>query len=171
MQAIAVANLKSGSGKSTTSLCLAVGAAQVSSRVLLIDADSQANDTSIVLDGRAPAEPTLSMDCSTRLKAHDAIRETRIKRLEMLPPHAKLADAALALANQLGRDCRLAPALRSLDGRYDLVIADAAPQLSLVSINVLNAVGELLLPVDAGAFSIAGLGRLQESVDPGLALP
>jgi cellulose biosynthesis protein BcsQ len=77
----------------------------------------------------------------------------------------KLADAVLALVDQLGRERRLAVALRTLEEDYELVVVDAAPQLSLVSINVLNAVGELLVPVDAGAFSVAGLGRLQESVD------
>jgi chromosome partitioning protein len=77
----------------------------------------------------------------------------------------KLADVALALVDQLGRERRLAVALRTLEEDYELVVVDAAPQLSLVSINVLNAVGELLVPVDAGAFSVAGLGRLQESVD------
>jgi chromosome partitioning protein len=83
----------------------------------------------------------------------------------VLPAEAKLADASLALWDQLGRERRLSAALRTLEVRYDLVIVDATPKLSLVSINVLNAVGELLVPVDAGAFSVAGLGRLQESVD------
>ena len=54
--------------------------------------------------------------------------------------------------------------MRTIEGRYDLVIVDAAPQLNLVTINVLNAVGELIVPVDAGLYSLVGLGRLEETI-------
>jgi chromosome partitioning protein len=134
-------------------------------RVLLIDADSQSNASMVMLDGRAAADPTLGHVLLDQVGAHEGIRSTRIKGLDLLPADGKLADAALALVDQLGRERRLSAALRAVEGQYDLAVVDAAPQLSLVSINVLNAVGELLVPVDAGAFSVAGLGRLQESVD------
>jgi chromosome partitioning protein len=165
MRTIGVVNLKGGSGKTTTALCLAVGAAMRDLRVLLIDADPQSNASMILLNGKSADDPTLSHVLLDQVEAHDAIRTTRVGGLDILPADGKLADAALALVDQLGRERRLAVALRTLEGDYDLVVVDAAPQLSLVSINVLNAVGELLVPVDAGAFSVAGLGRLQESVD------
>ena len=86
--------------------------------------------------------------------------------MDLLPADGKLADVAFVLVDQLGRERRLAVACTRLEPDYDLSSSTSAPQLSLVSINVLNAVGELLVPVDAGAFS----GRrpaadLQESVD------
>ena len=56
-------------------------------------------------------------------------------------------------------------ALHAVEGNYDLVVVDAAPQLNLVTINVLNTVGELIVPVDAGLYSIVGLGRLEETID------
>jgi chromosome partitioning protein len=165
MRSLGVVNLKGGSGKTTTALCLAVGAAMRSLRVLLIDADPQSNASMILLDGKPVADPTLAHVLLDQVEVHEAIRQTRVGGLDILPADGKLADAALALVDQLGRERRLAVALRDLEQDYDLVVVDAAPQLSLVSINVLNAVGELLVPVDAGAFSVAGLGRLQESVD------
>jgi chromosome partitioning protein len=165
MRSIGVVNLKGGSCKTTTALCLAVGAAMRGLRVLLIDADPQSNASSIMLDGKPAHDPTLSHVLLDQVEAHEAIRSTRVGGLDVLPSDGKLADAALALVDQLGRERRLAVALRTLEEDYELVVVDAAPQLSLVSINVLNAVGELLVPVDAGAFSVAGLGRLQESVD------
>jgi chromosome partitioning protein len=165
MRSLGVVNLKGGSGKTTTALCLAVGAAMRSLHVLLIDSDPQANATMIMLDGKPAHGPTLGNVLLDQVGAHEAIESTRVGGLDILPADGTLADAALALVDQLGRERRLAVALRTVEADYDLVIVDAAPQLSLVSINVLNAVGELLVPVDAGAFSVAGLGRLQESVD------
>jgi chromosome partitioning protein len=165
MRSIAIVNLKGGSAKTTTALCLAVGAAMRGLRVLLVDADPQGNASTVMLDGKPAADPTLAHVLLDQVEPHDAIRSSRIKGLDVLPADGKLADATLVLADQLGRERRLGVALQTIAGDYDLVIVDAAPQLSLVGINVLNAVGELLVPVDAGAFSIAGLSRLQESIE------
>ena len=165
MRSIAVVNQKGGSGKTTTALCLAVGAAMRGRRVLLLDSDPQANSSTVMLDGEPAADPTLSHVLLDQVEASEAIRSTRVEGLDVLPADGKLADAALVLADQLGRERRLRVALETIADDYDLVVVDAAPQLSLVGINVLNAVRELLVPVDAGAFSIAGLGRLQESVE------
>jgi chromosome partitioning protein len=165
MRSIAVANLKGGSAKTTTALCLAVGAAMRGRRVLLLDSDPQGNSSAVMLDGWPAADPTLSHVLLDQVEPHEAIRSTRIEGLDVLPADGKLADATLVLADQLGRERRLRVALETISGDYDLVVVDAAPQLSLVGINVLNAVGELLVPVDAGAFSISGLTRLQESIE------
>src|SRR5207342_1715657 len=83
----------------------------------------------------------------------------------VLPADAQLADAALLLADQLGREHRLRDALQSLAGRYDAIVVDCPPQTSLVVVNVLAAVAELVVPVDAGIYSVAGLAQLQTTVD------
>lgn len=165
MRTIAVVNLKGGSGKTTTSLSLAVGAAARRRRVLVIDADPQANASLTLLDGIAADEPTLSHVLLDQVEVVEAIRPSRVRRVDILPADAKLADAALLLAEQLGRERRLRSALRAVEENYDLVVVDAAPQLNLVTINVLNTVGELIVPVDAGLYSIVGLGRLEETID------
>ena len=158
-------NLKGGSGKTTTSLALAVGAAARKRRVLLIDADPQANASLTLLDGSAAEEPTLGHVLLDQAEIGEAIRPSRVKRVDILPADARLADAALLLAEQLGRERRLRSALHAVEGDYDLLVVDAAPQLNLVTINVLNTVGELIVPVDAGLYSIVGLGRLEETID------
>jgi chromosome partitioning protein len=165
VRSIAVVNLKGGSGKTTTALCLAVGFAGRGRRVLLIDADPQANASLTLLDGEPAGEPTLGHVLLDRAEAAEAIRPSRVGRVDILPADVRLADAALLLAEQLGRERRLRSALRAVEGDYDLAIVDAAPQLNLVTINVLNAVGELIVPVDAGLYSIVGLSRLEETVD------
>lgn len=164
MRSIAIVNLKGGSGKTTTALSLAVGSARRKRRVLLIDSDPQANASLTMLDGATAAEPTLGHVLLDQAEALEAIRPSRVKRVDILPADARLADAALLLAEQLGRERRLRSALRAVEGDYDLVIIDVAPQLNLVTINVLNAAGELVVPVDAGLYSIVGLGRLEETI-------
>lgn len=165
MRSFAVVNLKGGSGKTTTALCLAAGLAKRGRRVLLADADPQANATMTLLDGEAVDGPTLGHVLLDQADAEEAIRPTRLGHLDVLPADSSLADAALLLADQLGRERRLRPVLGDLAGDYDFVLVDAAPQMSLVSINVLNAVDSLVVPVDAGLYSIAGLGKLQETVE------
>jgi chromosome partitioning protein len=162
---IGVVNLKGGSGKTTTALSLAVAAAMRGLRVLLIDSDPQANATLTMLDGNPAHDPTLGHVLLDQAGAVEAVRPSRLPGVELLPADGRLADVALLLADQLGRERRLRGALQAVEGRYDLLIVDSAPQLSLTLINVLNAVEELLVPVDAGLYSIAGLGRLQETVE------
>ena len=165
MRSIAVVNLKGGSGKTTTALCLAVGAADRDLRVLMIDADPQGNASMTMLDGNPPDGPTLGHVLLDRADAVEAVRPTRVEGVDLIPADARLADAALLLADQLGRERRLRNAMAAVEGDYDLVVIDAAPQLNLVGINVLNYAAELLVPVDAGLYSVAGLGRLQETVE------
>jgi chromosome partitioning protein len=163
-RSIAVVNLKGGSGKTTTALSLAVGAVQRGVRVLLIDGDPQANATMTMLDGQEVNGPTIGDLLLAQVEAGEAIRRTRLEGVDLIPADAMLADAVVALSEQLGRESRLRRAMRAVDG-YDLVIVDAAPELNLVTINILNYVGELLVPVDAGLYSVVGLGRLKDTVN------
>ena len=165
MRRIAVINAKGGSAKTTTALCLSVGLARRGSRVLLVDADAQGNATMTMLDGQTPEPPTLANVLMEPETVGEAIRPTRVDGLDVLPADAQLADAALLLADRIGREHRLRDAIESLAGRYDVVVVDCPPQTSLVVVNVLAAVAELVVPVDAGIYSVAGLAQLQGTVD------
>ena len=126
MRSIAVANLKGGSAKTTTALCLAVRAAMRGRRVLLLDSDPQGNSSAVMLDGEPAADPTLSHVLLDQVEPNEAIRSTRIEGLDVLPADGKLADATLVLADQLGRERRLRVALETIAADYDLVVVDAA---------------------------------------------
>jgi chromosome partitioning protein len=168
VRTIAVVNLKGGSGKTTTALALAVGLARrlpKRKRLLVIDGDPQANATMTLLDGATAENPTLGDVLLRQADAEEAIRPSRIPRIDILPAMASLADCTLLLADQLGRERRLRTALRPVEDAYATCVVDAPPQLNLISVNILQAVGELVVPVDAGVYSIAGLGRLQETVE------
>jgi chromosome partitioning protein len=164
VRSIAVVNLKGGSGKTTTALSLVVGMARRGLRTLLVDADSQGNASMTMLDGAAADPPTLGNVLMGQADALEAIRPTRAGGLDVLPSDARLADAALMLADQLGREHRFRVALETVADRYDVVVVDCPPQMSLVTVNVLAAVGELIVPVDAGVYSVAGIAQLRETV-------
>lgn len=172
MRRLAVVNHKGGVGKTTTSLGLAVGLARrlrKGRRLLLIDGDAQGNASATLLDGKAPNKPTLTQvllaDDSPADAIREAIRPSRYPGIDLLPANSSLADCTVWLADQAGREQRLRNALGTLDDPYDWVIVDAPPAMSLVTVNVLHAVDELLVPVDAGAYAVMGLARLQETVD------
>jgi chromosome partitioning protein len=164
MLTLAVQNQKGGSGKTTTAVALAVGMAKSGMRVLLIDSDAQGNASMTMLDGATADAPTLGHVLLDRAGADDAIRPTRIDGLEILPADSQLADVALSLADEMGRERRLREALRGMERRFDVVVIDTAPQLNLVGLNVLNYATGLIVPVDAGVYSLAGLNRLEETV-------
>lgn len=165
MRKIAVINAKGGSAKSTTALCLSVGLARRGHKTLLVDADSQANVSMTMLEGAAIEPPTLGAVLLDQVDIEDGIRPTRVKGLDVLPSDSQLADVALLLADGMGREYRLKNALEAIEGRYDVLVVDCPPQTSLVVVNVLAAVTELIVPVDAGIYSVAGLSQLQGTVD------
>jgi chromosome partitioning protein len=164
MRRIAVMNAKGGSAKSTTATALAVGMARRGMRALLVDSDAQHNSSMTLLDGHPAEPPTLGHVLLGQADVEDAIRPTRIPGLDILPADAQLADAALLLADQIGREHRFRRALGHVDGDHDALVVDCPPQMSLVTVNVLAAVDEVIVPVDAGIYSVAGLAQLQKAV-------
>lgn len=169
MRTIACLNWKGGSGKTTTALALAVGLSQriqKRQRVLLVDNDPQSNSTLIMLDGKEPSSPTLTDVLLDDADAVEAILPTRVDRLDIIPADGRLADLTALLAEvELGRERRLSVALQSVESSYSWCVVDSPPQLSLLTVNVLQAVSDVIVPIDPGLFAIAGLGRLQETVD------
>jgi chromosome partitioning protein len=168
MRTIAVVNHKGGVGKTTTALGLAVGLARrlrKGRRLLFIDGDAQGNASTTLLDGKAPNKPTLTAILLDDSDVAEAIRPSRYPGIDILPADPSLADCTVWLADQIGREQRLRTALETVGDPYDLVIIDAPPAMSLVSVNILHAVEELVVPVDAGAYAVMGLARLSETVE------
>jgi chromosome partitioning protein len=170
MRTIACLNWKGGSGKSTTALSLAVGLAErlpKRQRVLLVDNDPQANATLIMTGGAGEPPPVSLTDVLLDdADIHDVVVHTRIDRLDLVPADGRLADLTALLAEvELGRERRLSVALEALGDEYAVCVVDSPPQLSLLTVNILQAVNEVIVPIDPGIFAIAGLGRLQETVE------
>jgi chromosome partitioning protein len=164
MRSIAWISEKGGTGKSTSAINTAVGLAKLGNRVLVIDADPQANTTMVLMRGEPVTAPTLYHVLVEQLDAAEAIRPTATEGLDLIPAETLLADANVALAPELGRERRLRLAMADVEASYDYAIVDTSPQRSLINVNVLNYATEVLCPVDPGVFSLAGLGKLQDAV-------
>jgi chromosome partitioning protein len=120
-----------------------------------------------MLHGSVPEAPTLTDVLLEDADAAEAIRPTRVDKLSILPADDRLADLTMLLADKdaLGKERRLRIALKSVANDFSYVIVDSPPQLSILSVNILQAVSEVIVPIDPGLFAVAGLGRLQETVE------
>jgi len=166
MRRIAITNLKGGSSKSTTATSVAVGLARRGHRVLVIDADAQANATWLLTGGRGAGEaPTVAEVLSRQASASDAIRPTTVPGLDLMPATSALGAVNVALAQELSRDTRLRSALAQLDDDYDFAIADTAPTFTTLLANVLVWASEIIVPADPGVFAVLGLVELQGVVE------
>jgi chromosome partitioning protein len=165
MRRIGFVSEKGGVAKTTTALNVAVGLARRGHRTLLVDVDPQANASLVLTQGRGADPPTLGAVLLGEAEAADAIRPTAVTGLDLLPADVSLADANLALADQIGRERRLRVALEDVEGRYEYVLLDTSPQRSLLTVNALCYIAEAIVPVDPGLFAVAGLGQLQAAVE------
>lgn len=160
---LAIANQKGGVGKTTTAVNLATALAAVGKRVLMIDLDPQGNATtglglrrSLI---RASAYDVLFEECDVL----DAVNETKVPRLHVVPSSIHLSGAEVELVNAENREFRLSKALRRALP-YDYVIIDCPPSLNLLTLNALVAAHAVLVPLQCEFYALEGLSQLVKSV-------
>lgn len=161
---IAIANQKGGVGKTTTAMNLAAGLGVLEKKVLLVDADPQANATSGT--GFDPKEVKSGIyECLlNNIHAKDIILETKTPNLFLLPANIDLIGAELELINVSERENILKNVLRSIVDEYDFIIIDCAPSLGLITLNALTAADSVIIPIQCEYFALEGLGKLLNTI-------
>ncbi len=157
---VSITNQKGGVGKSTTAQALAAGLFLKGKKVLLIDLDPQANITSTT---RADDSGATSYEIMKgEATAEEAI--IPIDYGDLIPSSRQLTSIDLELMTTTGKEYRIAEALEGIRGRYDYIILDTPPALGLLTVAAMTASDTMIIPAQADAYSLQGIGQLQDTI-------
>ena len=161
---IAIANQKGGVGKTTTSINLAASLGVLEKKVLLIDADPQANASSgLGIDVESVEFGTYQV-LEHSIPAKKAIVKTESPNVDIIPAHIDLVAIEIELVDKQNREYMLKESLEEVKDDYDYIIIDCAPSLGLITLNSLVAADSVIIPIQCEYFALEGLGKLLNTV-------
>lgn len=162
---IAVVNQKGGVGKTTTTINLAAAMTLKGQTVLIIDLDPQGNASTGLGIGKHARDVTLYEVLVDGTPVQEAVHDTSVPGLSLIPSHIDLSAAELEIGAQAGRNTKLRDALESIKSNYDYIMIDCPPALGLLTVNALAASDSVLVPLQCEFYALEGLSQLLKTVE------
>ncbi len=161
---IAIANQKGGVGKTTTAINLAASLAALEKKVLIVDADPQANATSGIGVDTRQVKCTI-YDCLIDGRdPRETIMACQVENLTLMPSNIDLVGAEIEMLDRPEREKILKGVLRPLENDFDYILIDCSPSLGLLTVNALTASHSVIIPVQCEYFALEGLGKLLNTI-------
>jgi chromosome partitioning protein len=161
---IALANQKGGVGKTTTAINLAASLATLEKKVLLVDADPQANSSSGIGVDIANVETSIYDCLISDVDPHEAIYTTDIENFDIIRSHINLVGAEIEMVNLPDREQVMKKIFKPLVKEYDYILIDCLPSLGLITVNALTAADSVIIPVQCEYFALEGISKLLNTI-------